>query len=464
MSSTPQNTNHTNLPSPPSLTQTLGPSFILVGLALGSGELILWPYLAATYGLGLIWGGLLGITLQYFLNTEAMRYTLAWGESVFVGFRRLSRLIPIWFILSTFIPWSLPGFSSASAQILGQLFPNLGLKLSATILLLLVGFLLTVGKTLYKTMETIQKGIVFTGIPFIIILCFLLTKQEHWLATAQGLIGRGEGWWLFPEGVAIASFLGAFAYSGGGGNLNLSQSSYIKEKGHGMGRYSEKIRSLLAGEARPIRLTGQLFSNTAANRKRWKEWWGLICLEHGIVFWGLGLFTILLLATLAYALVYGHSHPSGINFLFTESVFIGERLFPAAGTFYLLMAALMLFSTQLVVLESTSRIISENVALLTKPLKQRVNLSLGFYLALWGQIGLGIVFLWSGLTEPRLLLTGAAVLNAAAMMVAFPLLFFLNRRFLPEHARPGKLRQTFIWLGFLFFAFFLTLLLREHLT
>src|SRR3989338_5726921 len=97
----------TSLKSPPSIWKTLGPSFILLGLALGSGELILWPYLTANYGLGLLWGGLLGISFQYVLNTEAMRYTLAWGESVFVGLRKLSILIPVWYIISTFIPWSL---------------------------------------------------------------------------------------------------------------------------------------------------------------------------------------------------------------------------------------------------------------------------------------------------------------------------------------------------------------------
>ncbi len=73
------------LPYPPSLWSLLGPSFILLGLGLGSGELILWPYLAAHYGLGIIWGAAIGITLQFFLNMEVERYTLAKGESVFVG-------------------------------------------------------------------------------------------------------------------------------------------------------------------------------------------------------------------------------------------------------------------------------------------------------------------------------------------------------------------------------------------
>jgi len=84
----------TELPEPITLKQSIGPSFILLGLALGSGELIMWPYLVSQYGLGIIWGGLVGITFQYFLNTEIMRYTLAWGESVFVGWRRWGKLVP----------------------------------------------------------------------------------------------------------------------------------------------------------------------------------------------------------------------------------------------------------------------------------------------------------------------------------------------------------------------------------
>lgn len=112
------------LPEPITLKQSIGPSFILLGLALGSGELIMWPYLVSLYGLGIIWGGLVGITFQYFLNTEIMRYTLAWGESVFVGWRRWGKLIPAWFVFSTVIPWALPGFVSASATMLNHVFPH----------------------------------------------------------------------------------------------------------------------------------------------------------------------------------------------------------------------------------------------------------------------------------------------------------------------------------------------------
>ena len=67
----------------------LGPSFIILALGLGSGEVILWPFLVATYGLGIAWGAFLGITFQYFMNMEIERYALVKGESVFVGLNKL---------------------------------------------------------------------------------------------------------------------------------------------------------------------------------------------------------------------------------------------------------------------------------------------------------------------------------------------------------------------------------------
>src|SRR3990167_11289925 len=107
------------LPPPPkSFLNLLGPSFILIGLGLGTGELILWPYLTANYGLGIIWGALLGITMQFFLNMEIERYALVNGESIFVGFARLYKKIPYWFIFSTVIAFSWPGFSAAAAKVL----------------------------------------------------------------------------------------------------------------------------------------------------------------------------------------------------------------------------------------------------------------------------------------------------------------------------------------------------------
>lgn len=454
---------NTSLPAAPTLARTIGPSFILLGLALGSGELILWPHLASKYGLGLLWGGLLGISLQFVLNTEAMRYSLAWGESVFLGFRKLNRWWPVWFILSTFIPWSLPGFSSASAQILANLFGFEQTRGVALLLLFLTGVILTTGKTLYSTMEKLQKAIIAVGLPFLAAVTLYLAQPQDWAELGRGFMGQGDGWWFFPPGIMIASFLGAFAYSGAGGNLNLAQSYYIKEKGFGMGRYLEKISSLLRGGSKSVAIEGRVFADTAANQTKWKQWWTLVNTEHFLIFWLLGIITIALLAVLAKVLTYGQADPNDIAFLYQEGRAIAEQTIPAFGTFFLLTAAIMLFSTQIGVLESSSRIISENILLLFYHQGQKFNLSLAFYLALWGQIALGAFLLLAGIQQPRLLLTLAAILNGAAMMVAFPLLYWLNTTHLMERYQPGILRKVAIGAGFSFFLLFFGILVKDLL-
>jgi len=446
--------NTPELPKPPRLWQSLGPSFIMLGLALGSGELIMWPYLTASWGFGLMWGALLGITFQFFLNTEVMRYSLAWGESVFVGFAKLWRWAPYWFIISTFIPWGLPGFSSATAQIIVRTFGFGNQTALAISLLLLVGIILSAGKVLYKTMEYLQKAVIIIGLPVIIGLVVYFSKSAYWAELLGGFIGQGQGWWFFPAGVSLASFLGAFAYSGAGGNLNLAQSYYIKEKGFGMGRYAGKITSLLAPGKKTIKLEGQTFSLNQSNLKLWQRWWRLVNQEHFLVFWGLGLLTIVLLSFLSRALLLGSANQEGIEFLFQQAGVIKQQMSPFFATIFISIAGVMLYSTQLGVLESASRIISENILLIINRPNKPVNASLAFYLSLWGQIALGVVTLLLGVKEPRFLLTLSALLNAGAMMVAFPAIYLLNRQTLPKPLQPSCLRVLIIMAAFLFFLIF----------
>ena len=445
--------NNQNLPEPITLKKSIGPSIILLGLALGSGELIMWPYLVSQYGLGIIWGGLLGITFQYFLNTEIMRYTLARGESVFVGWRRWGKAIPVWFVFSTVIPWALPGFVLASATMINHVFPSFPINITAAILILITGLIISSGKTLYKTMETVQKTLLSVGVPFVTLLALYMARGTNWTALFQGFIGLGDGYRFLPEGVAIGAFLGAFAYSGGGGNLNLSQSYYIKEKGMGMGRYGVGIKTLLAGSS-SHRLDGQFFSLSGSNLSKWNRWWRLVATEHFLVFWGIGIFTISMLALLSAATAGGVESTGGLSFFFRQSEMISSALHPLVGTSFVLIGALMLFTTQLGVLEAASRIISENLLLLKYKVTDEVNASRMFYYVLWTELAFSAIFLFSGASEPRSLLTLGAILNAAAMMVAFVLIGALNTITIPKQLRPPLARILVLGTAALFFAYF----------
>src|SRR3989344_6750056 len=87
-----------DLPAPPSWTKALGVGVVVMGLAMGTGELILWPHLVTSHGLGILWFALVGIVSQYFINQEVARYTLATGESFFTASARITQwLVPFWF-------------------------------------------------------------------------------------------------------------------------------------------------------------------------------------------------------------------------------------------------------------------------------------------------------------------------------------------------------------------------------
>ncbi|MDZ4221681.1 MAG: Nramp family divalent metal transporter [Patescibacteria group bacterium] len=443
-------------PKAPKLRHLIGPSFILLGLGLGSGEVILWPYLTANYGLGIIWAAVLGITFQFFMNMEIERYALVKGESVFVGFNRMWRGLPYWFMLSTFVGFVWPGMAAASAVMLGAVF---GVEQTAYIaigLLVLTGLLFTLGPILYKVVERFQKTVIGITVPFIFILTIYLAEKADWVALGQGLVGQGDGYTLLPEGIALAVFLSAFAYAGAGGNLNLSQSFYIKEKGYGMGAYAKRITSPVTGKAQALSQPTSLVraEPTAENVKRFKQWWRRINAEHALVFWLTGAATMVMLSFLAYITTYGtQGTGASINFVLAEAAGIAN-VAPFLGTMFLIAGGVMLLATQIVVFESSSRIISENIAIRRESSGKDAHSRRLFYSALWGFIGLGTVVLLAGFTEPRALLVLGAVINAFTMFVYLILMLILNRTHLEKPFRPAWWRQGIIGIEILFFGIF----------
>lgn len=446
-------------PKPIPLRKLIGPSFIILALGLGSGEVILWPYLVSNYGLGIAWGALLGITFQYFINTEIERYALYRGESVFVGLARIMKLPKYWFIVSTFIGFGLPGIIAASASIISHLFGLEEYKWIAIGLLAIIGFILSSGKTVYGLMERLTKTIILLGVPFIFILALVISTQVDWLLLAQGIFGKGDGYWFLPTGISLMTFLAAFAYSGAGGNLNLTQSIYIKEKGYGMGKYSQKISGLFAQkkEHQQIKLQGESFELTSSNLKKCYTWWRLITREHLFVFWFVGGVSMLLLMLLSYASVFGvNGNHEGINFVINQGDFMSTIFTPVVGLVFLGVIALMLFQTQLGILDSTSRIMSENFAIkvIERNKNSKINLSKIYYVFLWAQILFGIILFLCNIKEPKSLIVLGAVINAFAMFVHIGLVFVLNHRELPKPLRPKLHRKIIMIFIFIFFGCF----------
>jgi hypothetical protein len=295
------------------------------------------------------------------------------------------------------------------------------------------------------------------------VLTFLITKSHDWSAVFQGFFGRGDGYWFFPKDIPLISFLAAFAYAGAGGTLNLAQSFYIKEKGYGMGKYGGKITSILTGKKSEISLEGKTFTLNPQNLRRFRGWWRSIGLEHALIFWFTGAVTIIMLSVLSYATVYGHSGVQGINFLINEAQVISAITLPVVGFLFLILASSMLFSTQLSVMDATSRIMSENIVIANKnkfPLK---NLPKYYFLFLWLLIILGIIIILLDFQQPLQLVTLGAALNAVSMFVYSIAVLWLNLSEKRAILRPSNFRVLILLLEIAFFGLFSLLTLRQIL-
>jgi Mn2+/Fe2+ NRAMP family transporter len=78
----------------------LGPAFIWMLSAAGSGELLFTPRIAAQYGYSLTWALLLAVVLKWFINREIGRYTVCTGATFFRGLATLKKgQWALWLIL-----------------------------------------------------------------------------------------------------------------------------------------------------------------------------------------------------------------------------------------------------------------------------------------------------------------------------------------------------------------------------
>jgi hypothetical protein len=173
--------------------------------------------------------------------------------------------------------------------------------------------------------------------------------------------------------------------------------------------------------------------------------------EHFLIFWFLGLFTMLTLSLLAFVTTFGmEGNAGGIAFVLNEALMIGRQTWPVLGSLFLIVTGIMLSATQLTVLDSTSRIITENILLLRPTTSS--NVSRTYYIVLWAQIAFGIAVFLAGFDQPLTLIVLGAMLNAFSMFIYTGILLWMNNRLLARELRPALWRNivmlcTFLFLG-----------------
>lgn len=453
---------YADLPEPLPLKRVLGPSVLLLAGAIGSGEYVLWPYITSQVGLAVVWLVVIGVLTQYFLNMEIERYTLATGETAVTGFTRLWKPWGLLFIVMTVVPWAWPGWATGGTTVLGFTFgfsedavPYLTIGV-----LVLIGAVLTLSPVVYRTVEKIQFFMVGLIVLFLVYAAIALLGVDGYAELGRGFIEVGK----IPDAVGeipIATLLGAIAFAGAGGALNLVQSNWVRDKGLGMGSRLPKVVSPFTGEEHAAPTTGYFFRRDEANMRRWRGWWRVADREQFTTFFVIGAFALLVLMTLTYVTVGTGGEAESFDFIKLEGEALKEDS-TAIGTLFWLIGAVVLYSTNLAVLDMVGRVTAD--VLKTGPLRdsQKWSESKLYFTVVWLEIAFGSLILLSGVDQPLVLLVIASSLNGLVMFVYSCLLIQLNRGMLPRDVGVGGARLAALLWAVVFYGGFSAVLLWDQ--
>ena len=426
-----------DLPEPRRLRNYMGASVILLATALGSGELILWPYITSQVGLALVWLSVVGISVQFFLNMEIERYTLATGETAVTGFSRMWLPWGIVMILGAILPNSFPGWAASAGAIVTYLLPfgeDAG-PIIAAIFLFAIALSVTLSPVVYSLLEKVQMVLVAIIVVFIIVAIIIATDASAWAGVITEAPGGAANLPRFWTEVGATALLGAIAFAGAGGASNLAQSNWARDKGMGMGIRIPNIVSPITGEEVAAPSLGYVPPDTEENRRRWSTWWKIANQEQLITFWFIGGVFLIGLCVLVFSTA-GVQENIGTDLAFIEDEarILGDRIAPWFAEFFLIAGFVMLFSTNVGIVDYVARITGDSLKVSFLKESEFWSESKIYATVVWIMAIGGSLLLLTGL-EPIVLLVIASTGGYFVMAFYSTLLVLLNRRHLPEFAR-----------------------------
>lgn len=466
------------LPAPPDtrglkLLRVVGPGAIVLGASIGSGEWLLGPAVFVKHGLSLLWVTLVAAFFQALFNTELVRYTLATGEPAVTGFMRTRPRSTFWawFYAGLYLlqnGW--PAWAGASAGAFfflaagrvarpdesGAVYLTGLAAFGACVLLLLFG-----GKRIEQMLERLNWIMVVGVLLALAALCLAFASPASAWGALLGFAGwdAASGRFDFLPSGADFFLLGAFAaFSGCGGVINLTLSSWARDKGYGMGAVAGFIPSVIGGRQAPLAHTGVVFEPTPAALARWRGWWRIVRVDQWGIFF-LGALVGMALPGMLYAsLIPRGTDLRGLNVASVLAEALAARSGPALTVVVACMSAWILFKVQIDILEANVRSITDILWGASRTVRaftdvRRVYYSVLALSVLWGAVALS-------LTQPIVLLQLAANVAGLAFVIGSLHILRVNTTLLPPELRPPLWRRValvamavfygvFVWLWLL---------------
>lgn len=430
MQAGPANPTRASLPEKPhGFFNLVGPGAVLVGLAIGAGELIVWPITTARYGAGLAWAAMLGVALQLIINVEVGRYTLATGETSYAGFARLGRVwVPI-FLLLNVLGWLLPAWArtcagAVKALLVGADGPGQPWMWTAATFAG-VACVMFGPKNVYRTIERITISLIALMLVGLIVIAVKVGTWDAVVDLAHGIANFGYK----PPELPTYELFSAIVFAGAGGTTNLMFSYYLIGKGWGMGALTNE---------RDANEHAYEIEDNPDNRRRWRSWFSHTRNDQVIFFWLMNSVTILLFIFSALTVLHAQGIvPSREMLVLQEAAILSTSWGKPGATLFLVVGVACLFTTQLTLLDGVGRSCADLIH--TNYAAARKYSLTAWYRAIavaWMIAGTILTWAWGNL-PPFMFLLSAGFFGGIAMAVYCPLLLITNTRLLPEMCRPS---------------------------
>ncbi len=464
-----------------SFWRMLGPGAIMVGMAVGSGELVLWPWITARFGAVMAWAPMVAVFLQVWINLEIGRWAIATGETALSGLARASVKIMYLFMGFLLVLTTLPGWQrlvSATIRFLifGENEPwEEGSVWGADWLwylpvTLVVWTVLLGPKRIYNGLEKIVGILVLVIFVGLIVVAVKIGTMEHVRDMASGMASM-------PPRIVLAAdfpflrFFGALVFAGAGGFGNLYYAYYLRDKGIGMGKRFPMLEVDIRGKKERSDETGYFFPDTPENKKRFRDWFRYVKYDTWVIFGLTSVVTLFLFMFASLAALYPQEEGfgQGNKLIFSLSGMLGHE--DAMGSFgtnlFLVIAIAALFSTILANADGGIRMWTDLIHKgfpSTKEKWSSGSMYVPIMLSLWTiSFTSFCIFEISGVTVLDFFFINAAI-NGVAMAVYIPLILYINLKYLPKSAQPGVVNIFFVSCGTLVYASFAVYLVWDKIT
>lgn len=476
---------HNEVPRVPRVRHLIGPSVIALGMGLGAGEMLLWPNLITVNGFSIWWLFWVGVLTQFVVISEIERWTIATGESIFGGMARLTKISfwPWFFLIATLFGFFWPGWASQSAEFIGAIIlsvtgESIGWQPIALLMLAFCWVALAASRIVYNALERLEMAMVFAFFPLLAISLIIVgIVPDQVLDLLKGAVSVGQAPQTLLTGAQFPTLLVAVAYAGSGGTLLLCQSLWIRDKGFGMAAYQGRIAGI-RGENEEISATGYVFDtrNAPTAVARFRAWMRVCEKELLFTFVFLILLSVVITSLLVTStLGVGNADMAGdLSGMMQRQ---SDALNAAGGvwlrTAFLLGGTFVLFSTQLGIVDTVTRICG---SVFYEQYGRRTSFwtlkrTFLFFLSLFVLASMVIVVMaWTGgetvdRLQPNFLVLVAGPMTISSMYFFAMVVGFMNVRRLPEALRmPVWKRWGCVWAAVLWGWFTVEAVSRQRLT